>query len=108
LRCLQDGIWSQHKDFFKEQAVLQLEWASAKRKRPPSPSDGTHAACKGSASWSGGQGGRNCVVIDGDEDVQRKGEADTTVKTELGGQWAGAKKARKTPAVECNTVIVLD
>ena len=103
----QDEMWSKEKDFFKEQAILQLEWASAKRKR----SDGGPAG-------EGGVHGGDCaaggvVIIAIDDETKIAGVADAPhriCKLEGGAEWASApKRLRQTrPLPIDDSVIVLD
>ncbi len=100
--------------------MLQLEWASCKRKHPPSKSDDQTSSLGGPGGGEGGGGG-GCVVIDSDvEGGQGRVKAAKPMKTELDLQWGGggggegrfmggAKRARLStvPAVD-NSIIVLD
>jgi hypothetical protein len=103
--------------------VLQLEWASCKRKRPPSNSDCQTSSLGRQGGGRGEKGGGGGHVVSDVEGGQVGLKTAKPVKTELDLQWGGgggggggegrsmggSKRARLStvPAVD-NSVIVLD
>lgn len=103
----QDEMWSKEKDFFKEQAILQLQWASAKRKR----SGGGPAAEGGVKGGDCADGGAVIIAIDDETNIAGGADAPYHVcKLEGGAERASAPKRlrQSRPLPSDDSVIVLD